>query len=284
MSKHRHDWSLLRVSAEGARGRRAVAVLEQVSPELVAGLKRALAFLVRRGTAVNVSRVAPVPAGEVLEPLTKPLHVTELVAVRSGARGKLVMDRNAIQLTLDGILGGDGTSPPELPGEELSPTQTALVSRVAAAIVGAYSDVFGRAGLSRLSIDTSRQDARAEGVPVTCTIELGSGDNAGRVILLLSQDALSASTERAVVRRDEGPSREVLETLAEVEVELVAELGRRKVRFPEIASLAVGDLLKLELPITTEARVHCDGQPLFRGRPTTNAGQLAIEIRDRHDP
>ena len=87
-----------------------------------------------------------------------------------------------------------------------------------------------------------------------------------------------------MVRRDEGPSREVLETLAEVEVELVAELGRRKVRFPEIASLAVGDLLKLELPITTEARVHCDGQPLFRGRPTTNAGQLAIEIRDRHDP
>lgn len=277
------DWSLLRVSAEGARGRRAVATLEHTAPELVAALKRALAFLVRRGTPVNVTSVAPVPTAEILESLPRPIHTTDLVAIRSGAKGKLLLDRAAIALTLDGVLGGDGSSPPELPGEELSPTQTALIGRVTTAIVGAYSDAFGRAGLSRLAIE-SRQDARAEGVPVSCTIELGSGENVGRVVLLLSQDALAPSTDRAVVRREEGPSPQVLETLAEVEVELVAELGRRKVRFPEIASLAVGDLLKLELPITTEARVHCDGQPLFRGRPTTSAGQLAIEISQRHDP
>jgi flagellar motor switch protein FliM len=280
----RHDWSLLRVSAEGARGRRAVATLEAVAPELVAALKRALAFLVRRGTAVSVTSVAPIPAAEVMDTLPRPLHVTELVATRSGAKGKLVLDRLAIALTLDGVLGGDGSSPPELPGEDLSPTQTALISRIATAIVGAYSDAFGRAGLSRLASEPPKQDGRAEGVPVTCTIELGSGENVGRVVLLLSQDALAPSAERAVVHRDEGPAPQVLETLAEVEVELVAELGRKKLRFPEIASLAVGDLLRLDLPVTAEARVHCDGQPLFRGRPTANAGQIAIEVTQRHEP
>ena len=49
--------------------------------------------------------------------------------------------------------------------------------------------------------------------------------------------------------------------------------------------LAVGYTLKLEVPVNADVTVRAESREIFRGRPTTAAGQIALAIREvvRHE-
>jgi flagellar motor switch protein FliM len=282
------DSSLLRISADGQRTRRAAAVLERAAPDLAAALKRALPFFVRRGAEIAVEEVHASPSDEILESLPGPRHQVDLVATVGGARGALVLDGVAVALILDGVLGGDGTRPPTLDEKGLSKAQAALVGRLAKAIVEAFGEVAPPHGVSRFEITQGTGDRPAEGIPLACTFRISEKDPAGgervaRIVLFVAKDAILAVAERTVVAKSGAVDPRVLAAVSEAEIELVAELGRRRVKFALLAGLKPGDLLRLELPLETEARVHVGGKVLFRGRPTSHAGQVGIRVSARHE-
>jgi flagellar motor switch protein FliM len=274
---------LLRFAAEGSRVRKAASALEQASPLLASALKRALPFLASRGETVNLSFARAMPIGDLLSEMARPIHATRLVVDPGGAHGALVLDANAISTVLDGVLGGDGRSPPLLDEAGLSAPQTALVARVVDGIVRALSDVLSKKfDLSLTAVAPDADDAMAEGAPVACCLEITGGTQVGRVVLLLAKEALLTKAEsRAHPPHANDPR--VAAVLDTVELELVAELTRTRMPLRALSRLKVGDTIRLEVPVGGAIAVRIDGKVLLRGHPTTQGGQIAIRLLPRHD-
>jgi flagellar motor switch protein FliM len=274
--------NLLRFAAEGERVRRATSALEQASPLLASALRRAMPFLSARGATVNLlfSRVSSI--GELVADLPRPIHATRLVLGRGGA-GAIVMDAGAISTVLDGVLGGDGRSPPRLEGSGLTSAQVALVARIVEDIVRAFSDVLDRKfGITLRAIAPDADDAATEDAPVACSFELGGGSEVGRVALLLPKEALVAAADARPNRPQKADPR-VLAVVEQVELEIVAELARVKMTLGQLSRLKVGDVIRLETPVGGKVVVRADGRVLLRGHPTTSGGQIAVRVVGRHD-
>ncbi|HZU84357.1 MAG TPA: FliM/FliN family flagellar motor switch protein [Polyangiaceae bacterium] len=270
---------LLRFAVEGGRVRRAAAALEQASPQIMSALRRAMPFLVRHGAQVALCFARAIPVGELLAELPRPIHAVHLTMTPGGAHGAIVLDAGAIAMILDGVLGGDGSSPPALDGSGLTPPQVALVSRVLDGVVRSFSEVFARRfGVSLQATAPDGDAASSEAAPVACSFEIGAGSNLGRVVLLVAKEALLGAAED---RQDPGHAAadpRVAGVVEQVELEFVAELARLRVTLGQLANLRVGDTIRLDVPVGGTVNLRAEGRVVLRGHPTTNAGQIAIRI------
>jgi flagellar motor switch protein FliM len=270
---------LLGFAVEGARVRRAASSLEQASPHLASALRRAMPFLARSGAQVALCFARAIPAGELLGDLPRPVHATHLLVTPGGARGALILDAGAIAMVLDGVLGGDGSAPPQLEPGGLTAPQVALVSRVVDGVVRSFSEALSR----RISIELHTRaldgdDASSEAAPVACTFEITSGSQVGRVVLLLAKEGLLGRSEASRDASTEAVDPRVAGVVEQVELDLVAELARMKITLGHLSRLRVGDTVRLDVPVGGAISVCADGRVVLRGHPTTSAGQIAIRI------
>jgi flagellar motor switch protein FliM len=273
---------LLRFALEGERVRRAAQVLERESPRLAGALRRALPFLSRRNVPITLSYARAVPVAELLDGLTRPIHATQLVIAPGGGGGALLMDSGAIGLFLDGVLGGDGASLPEL-GATLTAPQAALVAGLASGIVRALSDALSTSlGMTLAHRSTEIHDATVESAPIACMLELGSDSVIGRVAVLLAKEPLlAACPDLDPPSTASDPA--VASILEAVELDLVAELGSVRMRLFDVARLQVGDTLRLDAAVGATVSVCAEGRELFRGRPTTSGGRIALKLAFGHE-
>jgi flagellar motor switch protein FliM len=270
---------LLRFALEGERVRRAVTVLERESPRLSAALRRAIPFLSRRGIPVALASARAAPVVDLLEGVSRPIHATHFVAMPGSARGALLLDAGAIAIFLDGVLGGEGRAIPVLNPAGLTGAQTALISGLANGIVSAFSDsLLVSVGVRLECRAAGVEEATAQSAPIACILEFGAEDQVGRVMLLLPKEVLLASSDQ--LERVPGPTGDprIAAALASVELELVAELGRVRIRLRDLAALKVGDTLRLEVSVNSTVSVRANDHELMRGRPTTQSGRLAVKI------
>jgi flagellar motor switch protein FliM len=279
-----HPVKILRFALEGERVRRAAQVLEREAPRIGGALRRAVPFLARRNVPITLSYARAVPVGELLESFARPLHATQLVITPGGGGGALILDAGAISLFLDGVLGGDGTNLPVLAPGGLTGPQTALVSGLAGGMVRAFSEAFNHSLGMTLACRTAEiHDATVASAPIACVLELGSEGSAetGRVALLMAKEPLLAACPDL-----DAPSQVidpgVLSVLEGVELDLVAELGTLRLSLGDISRLEVGDTLRLEATVGATVSVRAEGHELFRGRPTTSAGRIALKLVDGH--
>ena len=66
--------------------------------------------------------------------------------------------------------------------------------------------------------------------------------------------------------------------MTDVELDVVAELGKVRLPLEAIAQLAVGDVIRLSLPLDERARICAGGATLFHGRPTASGHVVAVAI------
>jgi len=274
---------LLRFALEGERVRRAAQVLERESPRLASALRRAIPFLARRNVPITLSYSRAVPVAELLESLARPIHATHLVITPGGGSGAILFDAGAIAMFLDGVLGGDGTQIPTLLPSGLTTPQTALVAGLATGIVRALSDALtGSLGMSLACRSTEIHDATVESAPIACLLELGTEGAAGRVAILLAKEPLLAACPDAEPASGVADPR-VVSVLEGVELDLVAELGSLRLSLRDVARLEVGHTLRLEAAVGATVSVRAEGCELFRGRPTTSGGRIALKIAGGHE-
>ncbi len=270
---------LLRFAAEGGRVRRAAAALEQASPQLASALRRSMPFLGRHGTPVALCFARAIPLGELLGDLPRPVHATHLVVSPGGARGAIILDAGAIAMVLDGVLGGDGSAPPQLDAAGLSSPQVALASRVIEGVVRSFSEVLSkRFGLLLEVSAPDGDDASSETAPIVCSFELGTGAQVGRVMLLVAKEAILGGAEDRADTSANALDPRVVQVLEQVELDLVAELARMKMSLGHLSSLRVGDTIRLDIPVGAAINVRADGRVVLRGHPTTSSGQIAVRI------
>jgi flagellar motor switch protein FliM len=221
------------------------------------------------------------PLGELIADLKRPMHATHLRSA-AGARGALILDAGAIAMVLDGVLGGDGRAPPQLQSDGLTAPQVALLARVIEGAVRSLSEALERRfGFTLKSGAPDADEASSEGAPIVCSFDIECGEQTGRVVLLLAKEALLGNAEADGPAPPE-PDERVARVLADVDLDLVVELARVQMPLGRLASLKVGDVVRLDLPVGAAVDVRADGHVVLRGHPTTNAGQIAIRVAGRH--
>ncbi len=279
--------ALLRTAVEaGGRARRALSVLERERRDLETALRRAVPFFARRGLEVRCGPVQLMPIAELRASLTTPQHLVELVTQPGGSRGALIFDGVAASLILDGVLGGDGRSLPELNPEGLSGAQAAVISRISEQILATFSDVLSvRAGMRLSRLTGHAVDVLGETPPAVCVLEVGPPDTAARIALAIAKDALVGELAQLPSHVDkDAVDPRIARSLLEAPLELVAELARIQMKLEDVLSLRVGDTLDVGLHVEGLVSVRAGDRLVLRGTPTRAGGQLAIRVEERHEP
>jgi flagellar motor switch protein FliM len=284
------DNPLLRSALGGARMEKASGAFAKEAPRLLVALRRAVPFLSRRRVPIRVASVKPCSLTDLVASLARPAFVQPLTVRGAGVggRGALVLDAHASALFLDGVLGGDGTGLPELPPNGLTAPQSALVAGITSNIVRTFAEALEAAFAVRVTPAREEgDDPAADRASIACVIEIGDpmGEApCAQIIVSLPKEVLGSSQadlEAAVIKTDARVA-QVLET---VELDVVAELGRVRLRVADFVRLKVGDTLKLDVQVNGDVTVRAETKEIFRGRPTTSGGQIALAIREvvRHE-
>ena len=260
---------LAQLGTTGERSRRAQANLDRAASDLASALKRVLPFLTRKRVAVVA---APARTALFAELATAIPKLTFTMAVACGPNrtgGVIALDAFGAARLLDGTLGGGDVDPNAEENTQLSSAQSALAGRVVENVLKGFAEALK----SRLGLVIEAMPGTATttaGAAAIVTLNLAGG---GAVSLALPLSVLDDSPAVADPK-DTG----MADAMIDVEVDVIAELGKVRLPLSRIAGLAVGDIVQLSLPLDERARVSAGGAVLFRGKPKSAGASIGIEI------
>jgi flagellar motor switch protein FliM len=261
------------LSVPGGRGRVACARVAEFTGDLATALRRAVPFLARKRVGITAEEPRCVSFAQLAADATIVHAVAFTVGGSSGSRGLVLVDEVALARMLDGVLGGGGETS-SLGSAALTSAQFALASRVSGGVLRAFSDVIA----SKLGVEikaTASKDIEP-GSAVVAALALDAG---GRILVAIPLSAIR--TSEAAEADAAGPApidAGIAMAMTEVEVDIVAELGKVRLPLETIANLKVGDVLRLTLPLDERARVCAGGAMLFQGRPTASGEVVAVAL------
>lgn len=250
----------------GGRGLAACAKAAEAGPELALALRRALPFLARKRLSVALEPPRCVSFAD-LAADDRIVYTSAFHEKTSNARGLVFFDEAGLARVLDGVLGGGDAT--KLPSVKLTSAQSALASRVAAAVLRAFADALS----VKLGIVIESTNSREIGAGVAVVLSLAV-EGGGRVSIALPLACIRADEPSEAPKVDE----DIAAAMLDVDVDIVAELGKVRLSLDAIARLQVGDVVRLSLPLDERARVSAGGAVLFHGRPTASGDVVAVAL------
>ncbi len=308
--------SLISVTATGG-STAALETMRRTGDPLALALRRAVPFLTRRGVGIKPGAPYVMNSNELESQLTAPVYLANLASEPGGARAAICLDSHAISFLLEGSLGGDGSDPPKLNPKGLTAPQLAFMDRVFTNVMKCCAETIERSiGLSVKNLPRAQGQKSAGATLVVLPLnfvdeaaldddddedvfgpegtdeapesdgeaEPSSSASRGRMLIGLSKNALNRARAAHDRRQRTQPIDDrVAATIREVDVDVVAELGRLPLTIGKLMALKVGDTLRLDVPVNGHIILRIDEVILFRGQPTTTGTQLAIQIVERLD-
>jgi flagellar motor switch protein FliM len=254
------------LSVPGGRGRAACLRVSEISNDLATALRRAVPFLARRRVAITAEMPRCVSFADLAADITI-VHACAFAAGRPNTRGLVLVDEAALARILDGVLGGDGS--PTLGVAALTSAQNALAARVSGTMLRAFGDVIThKLGISVEPTSVKEIDA---GSAVVVTLAMDGG---GKVLFAVPLSAIRSDEPAEAEDYDVG----IAAAMTDVELDVVAELGKVRLPLDALARLQVGDVLRLALPLDERARVCAGGAVLFHGRPTASGDAVGVAL------
>jgi flagellar motor switch protein FliM len=262
--------------------------MTRVAANFSRAARRSLPFLVKRRARLQPSSVVFVDTSPDARQVESPVFEVLFEEPSGPARASLFFNTDAVAVTLEGVLGGAGGTTAGL-GSALSVAQTALVSRV----VKQLADDFVRAVREEVGVTIRVTSARSiaagderdmnisDGLGVECAFD-GLLPSA-KISLAMGAEALEAAIKEQEPEDLAAGDPRFAEALHEVPVEAVAELGRVSLGLRRLLTLQVGQVLRLNSAIDDPVVVRIAGVPKFSGSPVISRGQLAIQIKARHE-
>jgi flagellar motor switch protein FliM len=262
----------------------AHAAADAVALAFSRAARRSLPFLTR-----FKGRILPRPTEMAMrdEPVSGlddgPMYTVNLAGA-SGAWATLALSSQAIAMVLEGSLGGRGTPTPGALGPELTAPQKALVGRIARSLAADLGIAIDQ--VARLEVTVSAEDARKDadkpqtGFRAICDVD-GTGVPTALIVTIGAKpfdEAVRESQAREATTADP----RIGDSLPEVPLEVIAELGRVSMGLRRVLSLREGDVIRLTTAVDDAVTLRVGGVEKFLGAPITSRGQLAVEIRARH--
>ncbi len=267
------------------------ASMQKVAEQFTRGARRSLPFLVKRRCRLVASQVGDASIA-LAEPSVGPFCQITLESSGKPGWAALRIDTGAIQLIVDGSLGGaapeEGEEPEPIPMTQISLAQRALVTRVARALGADLAESIREA--TGISVQVTRAECLRAGeepplakdaVAAECVFD-GLPQRAV-IWLFASGEVLEAALRgRAAATSATGDPR-MVQAMAEVPVDVVAELGRVSIGLRRVLSLRPGEVLRLTTATDDPIQVRVGGLAKLYGVPVLSRGQVSVQVTGRHD-
>ncbi len=267
---------LFEARAEGGSNRRAAATLDRHAVEISNSIRRAIPFLGRRSIAVAPKPTIATSIATIANEAEGPTFILQLITDPGGLRGALILDGRAISFLLDGVLGGSTDGEPPKLADDLSSPQAVLVRRLAQMIAtGIEEPVLTGVGFRMVELPAVRGEEPADAAVLATCFFLGDEAQHGRLWMAVAKDAIGTSSAGP---RATGVDPKMAAAVDDVEIDLVAELGRLTMPISRLMRLRVGDMLRLDVAVGGTIQIRTSDEPILYAQPTTSGAQLAVRI------
>ena len=250
--------------------------LERPAAAFSRALRRVLSFVSAFGVIIGDPELGVAPASESKGDM--PPGSVDL----GGDLGfvRIVCDARLIDMCIEGALGGKRLTPRERVA--LSTAERSLMAKVlsdlAVELVASFGSTLGRA----LSLDAPRTDAlRGHQKLYTARYPIEGDGIEASFSIIASRDVLQRDNGEGVVAEPTHLNEAMAGILHDVEVSVVAELGRVKVGLTSLLSLQVGDVLRLSAATDDPVTVRVAGREKFGAVPVISRGQVSVEVQSR---
>lgn len=212
-----------------------------------------------------------------------------------GLDGHIILDLNPsiIFPIVDRLLGGGREPRQNLPNRALTEIEKRLVTRITDLAIRSLENAWSNLCQLRLKVlQVESNPQLVQIVPpneviVLISFEITMGEMRGIMNLCipfntieplagkLSSDTWSAYTKRVA---DPRQTLNLQTSVSQARVEVVVQLAETNLKAGELMSLAVGDVIMTEKPVTHGAQILVEDRPMFLGYPGQYKGHKAIRI------
>jgi flagellar motor switch/type III secretory pathway protein FliN len=210
------------------------------------------------------------------------------LAESSGAWGVMILNGPCLARLLEGSLGNSQVSESASLGDTLTLAQRVLIAKIAEKLAKDLEEAIRKeTGLKlvpspgrAIAGDDEDIEEFADGLFLDLSLE-GEGD-AASIVVGIRADALNEAVRENEEQDTPKGDPRVADALMDVEVPLVAELGRISLGLRRVIGLEVGQILRLPTLVENPVPLSIAGIPKFQVSPVTSRGQLAVQIVRRH--
>lgn len=252
--------------------------------------RKALPFLARRRARLLPQSVAIVDALSTAQDLGRGVRLEIPLEEKGGTGwGELIVNAEGLGVILEGTLGAAEGAGPAAMGDDISPAARALATRVARVLAVDFVQAikeevgigFEIGAVRSVSAGDGGDGRSSDGLRVDCLFE-GMSETACIALVLSAESLEEAAREHEEPPVQQGDPR-VSDSLREVPVQVIAELGCARLSLDRVLSLKVGEVLRLPTALDDAISVRVAGVKKFKAVPVASRGQIAVEIRGRHE-
>jgi len=274
---------------------RTLAALHETFARNVAA---SLSSVMRRVVETDLSSVEQLTYSEFILSLPNPTCLMVLSA--KPLEGSMVLEINpsVVFPIVDRLLGGTGESG-ILPERPLTDIESRLIVKVAAPLLDLLKEMWGNIKTIDFAVtDVQTNPQLLQVAPphdpvVLVSFQVTMGDASGLINLCIPyatiEPIMGQFTTQNWFAAARKPSQEtnltqITRSLSEANLDVVADLAVTQITVRELLELEVGDLIKTDASVDSEATIYVEGKPKFKGRPGRNRRNKALAITRAIEP
>ena len=275
--------------------RRRMPTLELIHERFARTVRLTLFNLVRRSVEVSIHLPQVKAYGDFLDELPKQTNINIVNVKPLRGVGCWIIDPQVVYLVIDNMFGGEGRLPPKATTKEYTATELRIIRRLLDGIFNEYEKAWKpvyEVKFEFMRSETSFQFAKITGpeeMVLHCKFTLNINGREGDIDLcipfwvlepvktLLFNNLQSFQTE------DDGEwGRKLEEEVQTAPLTMVARLAERQMTLGDILSLAVGEVIPVEIGDLTT--IYIDNLPMIRGRFGVKNGKYAVKTDEMKNP
>ena len=251
----------------------------------------------RRVVDISTTQTDMIKFGEFMKTLPVPtsLHIVKMDPLRGHAL--LVVESKLIFNLLECFFGGTGRSHFKIEGRDFTSIENRIITRIVKTALIELENAW------KPVIPIDFQYVRSEVNPQFAAIvppsdlvivvhfEFELDQAIGKMLLCLPystiepiRSKLHASYQSDQLEIDETWINRLKKRISEVEVEIIAELGKTNIMAEDLLKLDVGDVLVLNQDVGQPLKIYVEGVQKFTGYPGVYKGSKAIKIEELIHP
>lgn len=270
------------------RGR--MPTLEVINERFARLLRIGLFNFFRRSVEISVGPVRVSKYSDFIRNLVVPTNLNLVHMKPLRGTGLMVIDPSLAFLMVDNMFGGDGRFHTRVEGREFTQTELRIIRRVLDILFETYAKAWEPVYPVEFEYIRSEMNTQFANiatpneviVAITFTVELGEVGGEMHFCFPYSmlepvKDMLTSTLQGEVLGVDKRWVRLMTQQIQAAEVEIVADLAKKKLTLHEVLNLKVGDVIPLA--ITEEVDVVADNIPVMRCKYGLFNGQYALRVQ-----
>ncbi len=250
---------------------------------------------VRSAVNIELERLEQSTVGEYVDRL--PVPTVMFVSELDPLPGNVIfqMDRNLALVTVDRLLGGEGTGKHDRGNAPVTEIEMLLLEDLGRGLIGEFIAAWDQVAplqLSRCDVALSPpqiQGALPTGVAVILRHDVRMLEAKGKLTICLPASTLEPLMPRLNARllfanlrpqTGDGSTQALIEQMENALLTLRVEVGRATLRIAELLTLEVGDVIRLDSAANSPFVVKAGDRDAFLAQPGQQAGHLAVRIVD----